>query len=194
MIRVYAVIRCSETRYSRMNMRALEGYSFSLQTAQLYVATHEYGYYEIMTYEDEYHSEIFKQIYEDHGCMVGDDIRMMIRIIPSHDGKYHIAETTENLENTLYEVGTFEQVINETLSNYLQISKIMQYVKDNSFKLLMSHIATRYFGDLVNWLEGETYPGYVNDKEYPLDIVTTLVMNEHVTPIEYIKGDSTSET
>lgn len=194
MTRVYVVVRCSETKYSGMKMRAMEGYCFSLYTAQLYVATHEYGYYEIMTYEDEYHSDIFQQIYEDHGYMVGDDVRMMIRIIPSHDGRYHIAETTDNLENILYEIGTFEQVINETLTNYLQISKIMQYVKLNNFKLLMSHIATRYFGDLVYWLEGESSPGYVNDREYPLDIVTTLVMNEHVTPIEHIRGDSTSET
>ena len=190
MMRVFCVVQHYTTKYTASHIRALEGYTFNPVIAQLFVDTHPEADYEIQVFEGDYEYMLYDQIREEFGYEVKSDLDMELNMYTSYDNQFHIIETKDKLQMILYEIGTFEKVVLDSFESYLQISKILDYMKDNMLRRMMSYIAKNYFRDQAMWVSRLDDAYILEIDEYPLDIVTTLVQNQHVTPIEYINKET----
>lgn len=194
MKQIYVVISYFKNIDGAFSIKRIDGYTFILRTAELYINTHD-GMFDILVYEGITNEEIFEQIYYEYGYDINTDVELFIKIWPSKDGSYHIAETTEAIEELLSEVGIVDGMISTAIESYVKMLTIASYMKDNNFGIILNYITSTALTTLSKWIdECEMRGYYLGINHFPLDLVNALVINGYMTPIESIKGDSHNDT
>lgn len=188
---IYTVISYIQSRDGNMKVKALEGYTFLLGIAQTFIDTHM-GDYDIIVYQGNVDSELYQQIYEEHGFFIDKDLDMMIRVWGSHDGKYHIVDTKENIETILSEISAFDENMQCSVRAYINMYNISEFVRDNNFKTLLRYLTSIYLVDFIKWFDISEDYGYYTDmeyQEYPVDVIAMLVICGYCNSIEETKGE-----
>ena len=184
---IYVVISYIESSDGSMRVKSLDGYTHILQLAQLYIDTHV-GKYDIMVYQGTHDSDVFSDIFEDYGYAVDSDVQMEIKMIGSSDGKYHVVDTSENMDTLLYEVSMFDEISRESTTSYINITSLSNYMKDNNFNFMMNYISSKYFAAFIRWMQNcDDFDYYTDYSKYPIDVVSALVIFGYLTPVEHIR-------
>ena len=192
---IYTVISYITSRDGSMKVKTLEGYTFLLGIAQTFIDTHM-GDYDILVYQGSSDYELYQQIYEEHGFFVDKDLDMTIRVWGSHDGRYHIVDTKENIETILSEISAFDEVMQSSVKSYINMYNFSECLKDGNFKTLLMYLSNIYLVDLIKWFDISGDYGYYTDmeyQEYPVDVIALLVICGYCNSIEETKGENTCE-
>ena len=193
MRRIYVVLSYIESSDGSMRVKTLDGYTNILRLAQLYIATHV-GKYDILVYEGEYDSDVYSEIYEEYGYAIDDDVELKITMMASSDGLFHIVDTKDNIDTLLYEISMFDEICQTSITSYLNMTNMFRYMRDKNFEVIINYLAAKYFTSFITWMKNcDDYGYYDNYAKYPIDVVSALVINGYLTPVEHIKGEDTYE-
>ena len=196
MMKMYVVFRYIESK-DNSSVKMISGYTFILNIAKLYVATHSnLGRLSIVVIEGLSEHDIFDRLYNEYGYDLRYSKEMMIDIYNSRDGKYHIVDVMDDVETLMYETDLVDTMIKNGVQGYLSLLDITKYTKDKYIEPLLRYIVNISLRQLFEYfIDNEwclKYDNHLTVDRYSLDIVSMLVINGYMTPIEHINLEDNS--
>lgn len=194
---LYLIICYIQDSTGTMKVRTVQGFTYILRTAQLYVDTHPNLYCEILVFEGINSLDIQKSIFDEFGFDIRHNDEFMIKVWSSKDGTYHIVDSYYEIENLLYEVGLVDELIKSGVQTYIKMSTLSPYMKDINFKFMIDYIINISLRKVFKHITDDSWYQYdmtQTIENYPLDLVNALVINGYMTAIEQLQGDNKIET